>query len=201
MIDQLLYKESIVFPRIRYYSVGEYGDESWRPHYHAIAFNIPKEVLEDLQTIWKHGFVKIGTVTPGSIKYVTKYVTKVDSRDLDLRDLPKPFNAMSKGIGENYVTDETKEYHSRTETKLHIVKDYVRRLPTYYHSRIHNLEDAETAFTILQYKKTRQREAKKAMEKKIDEILARGEHVYTILRAEERNELIKYKLNNKRNKL
>ena len=35
------FRKAIEPQRIRYFGVGEYGDESWRPHYHVIVFNYP----------------------------------------------------------------------------------------------------------------------------------------------------------------
>lgn len=58
---------------LRYYSVGEYGTTTLRPHYHSIMFNLIPEVCNKLTTIWGKGQLMVGTVTPASIHYVTKY--------------------------------------------------------------------------------------------------------------------------------
>lgn len=36
------FRKAIEPSRIRYYSVGEYGDDTWRPHYHAVLFGYPR---------------------------------------------------------------------------------------------------------------------------------------------------------------
>lgn len=76
---------------LRYFSCGEYGDKSLRPHYHAIVFNleipdlIPYKRSFDgsqlwlsnwLNDIWGHGFCVVGSVTFDSCAYVARYVTK-----------------------------------------------------------------------------------------------------------------------------
>lgn len=60
--------------KLRYYSVGEYGTLTQRPHYHSIMFNLEPQVIARLDQIWSYGFVHVGEVTPASIHYVTKYV-------------------------------------------------------------------------------------------------------------------------------
>lgn len=59
---------------LRYYTVGEYGTKTMRPHYHSIIFNIPPAKFDSIERIWSHGNVHRGSVTPASIHYVTKYV-------------------------------------------------------------------------------------------------------------------------------
>jgi len=60
---------------LRYYLVGEYGDQSQRPHYHAAIFGLgPQSSL--FQETWKKGRVYPGTLTPHSAQYIAGYVTK-----------------------------------------------------------------------------------------------------------------------------
>jgi hypothetical protein len=90
---------------IRYYACGEYGDESERPHYHAICFNLWMDdaefwkltpsgnklyISDTLSEIWGHGFVVIGHVSFESAGYVARYVmkkrTKPNARDEAVRE-------------------------------------------------------------------------------------------------------------------
>lgn len=79
---------------IKYYAVGEYGGKFKRPHYHVILFNAQ---LELIQSAWQLGQVHYGTVTPASVGYTLKYVSKggiVPQHKND--DRQKEFSLMSK---------------------------------------------------------------------------------------------------------
>lgn len=75
----------------RFFSVGEYGDEDGRPHYHCLGFGF--DFQEDrkphakrdghqtwrsakLEQLWPFGFSEIGSVTPQSAGYVSRYCVK-----------------------------------------------------------------------------------------------------------------------------
>lgn len=76
----------------RYYLCGEYGETTWRPHYHAIIFGkdwMDKKPFsttdtgdktytsERLEQIWGMGQCLTAAVTFNSIAYVTRYCTQV----------------------------------------------------------------------------------------------------------------------------
>lgn len=58
---------------IKYYAAGEYGGRTNRPHWHIILFNARVELL---QPAWDKGQIHYGTVTPASIGYSLKYISK-----------------------------------------------------------------------------------------------------------------------------
>lgn len=76
--------------KIRYFLAGEYGDNSWRPHYHAALFGYPScergrtdhrlkrccGPCEKLARTWGYGSVDVGQLEPESAQYIAKYVTK-----------------------------------------------------------------------------------------------------------------------------
>lgn len=83
--------------RFRFYLVGEYGDETQRPHYHAALFNFPSCLrgrtrrrpgysqplwsgccpsCELVGNAWRKGDVDLGTLEPESAQYICGYVTK-----------------------------------------------------------------------------------------------------------------------------
>jgi len=193
------YHETVKIPQIRYYAVGEYGGQTYRPHYHAIAFNIPSSILQSLESIWKHGHARIGTVTRGSILYCTKYITKIDTRDLEAMELPKPFQIMSNGIGATYVTDETREYHSRYRSLYTIEKKYSQRIGKYLENKIHTSEEMKQR--VSRAKQRNALLAEKAQHEKERKLRDSGIDVYLHEREQERAQEATFRKNNKRNKL
>lgn len=76
--------------KIRYYAVGEYGDQLMRPHYHALIFGydfpdrelwtdregVRTYVSEQLSKIWKWGFTTVGDCTWETAAYCARYALK-----------------------------------------------------------------------------------------------------------------------------
>lgn len=118
--------------KIRYFLCGEYGSKSLRPHYHIILFNVNIKTIEKINDAWTKGFVQVGSVSPASIHYVTKYfITKNDNIP---GELEKPFNMMSlkPGIGKSYLT-RTKDFHQLQ--LINAVKNssgFYQKMPKYY---------------------------------------------------------------------
>lgn len=78
--------------RFRYYIVGEYGERSLRPHYHAVFFGLPLEDHKNGKPCecyvcrsWTDGYVYIGSVTAESASYVAGYCTKKLTKAGDAR--------------------------------------------------------------------------------------------------------------------
>lgn len=70
----------------RYFLVGEYGDRSWRPHYHAILFGLdPLEAERVCCAAWTLGFTQCGPASLAAIGYVAGYVAKKMTRVEDSR--------------------------------------------------------------------------------------------------------------------
>lgn len=105
---------------LRYYAVGEYGDETFRPHYHAAIFGLPtcSNVLTRkpycqcttchlVRTTWGHGQIHVGTLEPASARYLAGYIEKKMTRNDDprLQGRHPEFSRMSlkPGIGYNYM--------------------------------------------------------------------------------------------------
>lgn len=127
---------------IRFYAAGEYGDHTFRPHYHAILFGIdtadfpdlvrfgsnpfgqPYYTSDILARLWSNGFVSLAPVSWQTCAYVARYCTKKLDGDLSIlyayRNCVPPFALMSRrpGIAGYYAVDhpellsESKQYVS-----------------------------------------------------------------------------------------
>lgn len=69
----------------RYYLVGEYGDNTWRPHYHAALFGIGIEHTKLVHDTWGKGYTQAGPLTLQSAQYIAGYVTKKMTAKEDAR--------------------------------------------------------------------------------------------------------------------
>lgn len=86
-------------PGLRFYGVGEYGDRSFRPHYHLALFGYPSCVrgrtehrlpsccgpCDLVRESWSLGGVDLGQLTIQSASYVVGYVTKKMTKTDDPR--------------------------------------------------------------------------------------------------------------------
>lgn len=114
------------YGQMRYYAVGEYGDESLRPHYHAVvfghAFTHDRIIVQQkphvlwispqLNEIWGHGDVKIGALTFETARYTASYVTKklrskqqyvrIDEQTGELVRVTQPRAFMSRNIARQW---------------------------------------------------------------------------------------------------
>lgn len=110
---------------IRYFACGEYGDDSWRPHYHLAVFGLPTcergqsrydkgglkccHRCSDVRKIWGYGNVYLGVLEPHSAQYVSGYVVKkmTHRQDMRLNGRHPEFARMSlkPGIGANAMVD------------------------------------------------------------------------------------------------
>ena len=88
---------------IRYYLVGEYGDQTERPHYHLALFGVGPESQDLVARTWGMGHVLCGDLTPESAQYVAGYVTKkmthADDPRLDGRYPEFARMSLKPGIG------------------------------------------------------------------------------------------------------
>lgn len=78
--------------KVRFFAVGEYGDQFLRPHYHLILFNCdfhskatirinkktnsPVYTSPELSELWPHGLHEIEAITPGLAGYCARYCLK-----------------------------------------------------------------------------------------------------------------------------
>lgn len=125
------FRKAILPARVRFYGVGEYGDQSQRPHYHAALFGFPNcrrgqsrfglhprmvdsehkccDVCDLIAITWQKGGIFVGALEMKSAQYVAGYVMKkmTSSRDYRLNGRHPEFARMSlkPGIGVGAMHD------------------------------------------------------------------------------------------------
>jgi hypothetical protein len=125
-------------PRIKYFGVGEYGEQNTRPHYHLILFNIPAlsqdRAVAFIQEGWEMGFTVVDDVNRTTIQYVCKYIFKQKYHNVKKQP---PFRLMSTrpAIGANYLTTHP-DYHLQGERFYTVDEGLKVHLPRYYSDRI-----------------------------------------------------------------
>lgn len=121
-LDRLRHRKGV--QPFRYFGVGEYGDETQRPHYHAALFNFPHCIYGQstyartgretcckhcdlVRDVWGKGHIYLGKLEPDSAGYVAGYVAKKMTRKDDprLNGRHPEFARQSRmpGIGANYA--------------------------------------------------------------------------------------------------
>lgn len=172
---------------LRYYACGEYGSNTFRPHYHAIVFGLNPDRLglEDwsrnfrgdrlylsrvlTDDVWKLGNVMVGEVNEQTCAYVSRYVMKKLKGEAsvfyDEHGLVPPFTRMSThpGLGNQYFQDHPDIYEF---DKIHIStpqggKSF--RPPRYYDKLYDCLQPEEMA----EIKQARQAMAEAATQLKL----------------------------------
>lgn len=132
--------------KLRFFAVGEYGDETERPHYHVAMFGAPTcdygrsryskvysrccDTCELVKSTWGHGNVFVGTLEEGAAGYIAGYcVKKMTADDSRLDGRAPEFARMSRmpGIGA-WAMDEVAHslMHYKLDEKLIDVPDSLR---------------------------------------------------------------------------
>lgn len=129
--------------KIRYYAVGEYGTNTYRPHYHIILYNLPHYLVNEIQQSWLNGFAQIGTVSRASIHYVTKYHV---NKNVCPEGSQPSFAVMSRkpGLGANYI-QKYSSYHDGNIDRSYLLHPggIKSRLPRYYKDRLYSESERE----------------------------------------------------------
>lgn len=125
---------------IKYYLVGEYGENYHRPHYHAIIYNVTdiNLLIQDWEE--QHGHTHVGTVKPQSVYYTLKYamkrIHKIGKKDIDDDRLPEKA-LISKKLGLNYLTPEMVKFFKNDVTRpVTLLGNQKLPLPRYYRDKV-----------------------------------------------------------------
>lgn len=157
---------------IRFYGVGEYGEQHGRPHYHICTFNlkIKPEMLEKwfinksgdqiykcpiIEKIWGNGIVGIGKVTWESAAYVARYMLKKQKgmnakAYYAMQGILPEFSLMSRmpGIGREYYEMYKQKIFEFDQIQLPGKKLGKSVKPPKYFDRLYDLEEPEVMAAI-----------------------------------------------------
>lgn len=166
---------------LRYFAVGEYGDESQRPHYHAClfghAFIKGRTIVRQqpsllwthplLEEIWGHGGVRIGALNFETAQYTASYVTKkivgkrqyvrMDEETGELIPViqPRAFMSLRPAIGKSWLELWGKNVYDHDQV---IINGRPQKPPKYYDTWLKSTNESALAQT----KEKRKKEAKKS---------------------------------------
>lgn len=151
-------------PAFRFFAAGEYGERTFRPHYHAIWFGLSEGHHAAVQAAWPYGFVRTDPVSPAAIAYVAGYCAKklgwqlekgerLDPSTGELYEYQPPFIVMSRGgrHGVGIGGDARKHYRSWKSVAIYQGKPVPA--PRYLHQAF--LEQASEA-EMLAFKQERE---------------------------------------------
>lgn len=137
---------------LRYFTVGEYGGITKRPHYHILLFNAQIELIKKA---WSLDGKEIGNIFYGldvgeaAAGYCVKYISKICyiGKNQDIDDRQPNFRLMSKGLGKNY-TDNPKivQWHKNNpeqRTYVPLLDGKKAPMPRYYKQKIFDESEKE----------------------------------------------------------
>ncbi|WNK13823.1 MAG: replication initiator protein [Microvirus sp.] len=152
---------------IKYFCAGEYGTSSYRPHYHAILFNLDlskllnkrdayfiktRQIILDGKSpfhsqLWPHGHITIGLTTAASVGYTLKYMMKESRIPLHKNDDRVPeFQLQSKGLGKSHLSDNMIAWHeSDILNRMYIPLSDGKKIamPRYYKNKLYTKEQRQ----------------------------------------------------------
>ena len=166
--------------KIRFFAVGEYGEETNRPHYHVILFNHDfsdsvaireKEGIwlyesDELSGLWPYGFSTVGSVTFESAAYCARYCLKkitgpqaeehYERFDPELGyyyQLHPEFTRMSlkPGVGYDWFKRYETDFFPRDECPIP-GRSTIKKTPRYY-EKILELSDDEMLMEVKEARK------------------------------------------------
>lgn len=134
--------------KVRYFGVGEYGDQYGRPHYHVLIFGLS---IDDPATHalvsenWNKGRIHIGTVTYDSARYCADYIQKkLYGKAADDDGRVQPFKIASLGLGKEWALANRDQLFQQMTCTLHGVNVGMPR----YYRKLLDLPSGDHAFKI-----------------------------------------------------
>lgn len=107
---------------IKYYAIGEHGTQTKRAHYHILLFikdNIQSDFdwIKSIRSLWPYGNVKVGDAKIKAINYVCHYHVRPKRVEISEGVFSYCFCLMSKGLGLQFITEETLKIINSREKK------------------------------------------------------------------------------------
>lgn len=164
-------------PKVRYFAVGEYGGKTKRPHYHAVLFNVNRELAIEK---WSNDGNPIGHTfcvhgNDATIHYVTKYLVGDDllynRNTFKENNQQTPFRIMSKGLGKAYVNEKTIKYHNDSKQIYTLAKGGSKvPLPRWIRQKIFTEDQLKILNELARRKAQEQEQEKTTEQKKLERI-------------------------------
>lgn len=124
---------------LRYFIVSEYGDHTFRPHYHALLFfqiDRSDDIYDIITDTWKNGNVQFGEIEEGSIVYCTKYCLKGSDVPPGMNENFRLLSKMNGGVGVDYVDKQAVFHNDLTKPSLVRWQGQQAPMPRYYREKM-----------------------------------------------------------------
>lgn len=162
--------------KIRFFMSGEYGSETFRPHYHAILFGlhlddlVPYKTVKEgseyytyynspsLQECWPNGFVVVGEVTWESCAYTARYVMKKlkgkEAKFYAEHNIEPEFTLMSRrpGIAREYY-DTHPDIYDFDYINISTPKGGRKFRPPRYYDKLFDIDQPEKSAELKEARK------------------------------------------------
>lgn len=158
---------------IRFFMSGEYGETTFRPHYHALLFNCwfsdrvqfgvgaggaQQWISAELDELWGLGNCVIGSVTFQSAGYVARYCLekvngeqakayyrRLDPVTLQMVDVVPEFMHCSQGIGKAYLAKHWDSIFNNASPGRVVQNGRLQKAPRYYDKKLEAVDSDKLA--------------------------------------------------------
>lgn len=140
--DRLDYPEGL-----KYFYTSEYGSKNGRVHYHLILLNLPRDVVDFVDSssrkkfrslitdTWSQGRTESSQLLDRRIRYVVDYVSKDDKLLSEKFGHTKEFRCMSKFIGFDWIDNPDNQKFVETNNCVRI-NGFKYSVPSYYKRKL-----------------------------------------------------------------
>lgn len=179
--------------KIKYYAVGEYGSNTYPPHYHAIVYNLDlrhllppnefKAIKRGIHSLdgkthyktdlWPCGTLTIGLLSAASAAYTLKYISKDAIIPMHRNDdRLKEFSVMSKHLGIGYLSTPIIKWHREDllgRMYCNLKGGLKIPMPRYYANKLYTIFEREDIVSFLEFQEDK-RLSTLSVKQKLDEI-------------------------------